>query len=88
MYLFIQIFNLIYNIIFILLLVRAVLSWVRPDPYHEVWGPILRVVHQLTEPMLAPIRRLLPQTGMVDWSPLVLLIGLMVLRSIIYSIVL
>ncbi|MBE2221891.1 MAG: YggT family protein [Anaerolineae bacterium] len=83
---FISIFNLLYNIIFILLLARAVLSWIRPDPYHHIWGPIMRIVYQLTEPMLAPIRRMLPQTGMVDWSPMVLIIGLIVLRSILYSI--
>ncbi len=86
MYLFMTIFNLVYNIIFILLLARAILSWIRPDPYHHIWGPLLRVVHQLTEPMLAPIRRLLPQTGMIDWSPMVLIIGLIVLRSLLVGI--
>ena len=85
---FLQIFNLIYNIIFILLLVRAVLSWIRPDPYHQIWGPLMRIVYQLTEPMLAPIRQRLPQSGMVDWSPLVLIIGLIVLRSVLYSVLL
>jgi YggT family protein len=86
MYFFVQIFNLIYNIIFILLLARAVLSWVRPDPYSQFWGPLMRVVYSLTEPLLAPIRRMLPQTGMIDWSPMVLIFGLIVLRSILFSI--
>ena len=80
MNLFLFLFNIIYNIIFVLLLARAVFSWIRPDPYHKVWGPLMRLVHQLTEPMLAPIRRLIPPSGMVDWSPLILLVGLMLLR--------
>lgn len=88
MLIFFQIFNLIYNIIFILLLARAVLSWIRPDPYHQIWGPLTRIVYQLTEPMLAPIRQRLPQSGMADWSPMVLIIGLIVLRSVLYSVLL
>ena len=84
---FIPIFNLLYNIIFILLLARAVFSWIRPDPYHKILGPMSRITYQLTEPMLAPIRKMLPSTGMMDWSPMVLIFGLIVLRSIVYSIV-
>lgn len=84
---FITIFNLIYNIIFILLLARAVFSWIRPDPYHKILGPLSRITYQLTEPMLAPIRKMLPSTGMVDWSPMVLIFGLIVLRSIVFSVV-
>jgi YggT family protein len=86
MAIFFQIFNLLYNFIFILLLARAVLSWIRPDPYHQIWGPLMRIVYQLTEPMLAPIRSRLPQSGMVDWSPMVLIVGLIVLRSVLYSV--
>jgi len=87
MYIFVQIFNLLYNIIFILLLARAVFSWIRPDPYHKIWGPLMRITYQLTEPLLAPIRKALPSSGMMDWSPMVLIIGLIVLRSIVFSIV-
>jgi YggT family protein len=51
---------------------RVLMSWL--DPRFE--KPLGQFLYSLTEPFLAPIRRLLPQTGMFDFSPLVLLIGL------------
>ncbi|MFO7681991.1 MAG: YggT family protein [Chloroflexota bacterium] len=85
-YMIYQIINWIFNIIIILIFARFVISWVRPDPYHPTWGKVVQVVYQLTEPLLAPIRRLLPATGMIDWSPMILLLGIWVLRSILFSI--
>jgi YggT family protein len=64
----------------VILLVRVVLSWV--DPRYQ--RPIARSVYSLTEPFLAPIRRVLPSTGMLDLSPLILLLGLgLVLRIVL-----
>jgi YggT family protein len=51
-----------------LLIVQAVLSWVNPA------APIAPLINQLTEPLLAPIRRRLPLVGGVDLSPLVLIL--------------
>ncbi len=85
-YMIYQIINWIFNIIIILIFARFVISWVRPDPYHPTWGKVVQVVYQLTEPLLAPIRRLLPATGMIDWSPMVLLLAIWVLRSVLFSI--
>lgn len=45
--------------------------------------PIRRILDQIVEPALAPIRRLMPQTGMVDFSPMVLLLLIWVLDAII-----
>ena len=39
-----------------LIIIRAVLSWVNPDPYN----PIVRFIHQVTEPVMAPVRRWFP----------------------------
>ena len=41
-----------------IIVIRALLSWVNPDP----WNPIVRFLHQVTEPVLRPIRRRLPNT--------------------------
>ena len=60
-----------FNIIFWVLIIRAILSWVS-----QGHNPVEAVLHQLTEPMLAPIRRILPPMGGFDLSILVLLIGL------------
>jgi YggT family protein len=51
-----------------IIIIRAVISWVNPDP----WNPIVQFLHRVTEPVLAPIRRLLPTWRLgIDLSPLV-----------------
>ena len=52
-----------------IVVIRALLSWVNPDP----WNPIVRFLHQVTEPVLRPIRRRLPLTG-IDFSPVVVIL--------------
>ena len=55
----------------LVVVVRAVLSWVSPDPYN----PIVRMVIQLSEPMLYPVRRYVPFVGGVDLSPMVVILA-------------
>ena len=62
-------------VLWLLVLGRVLVSWVDPMARNAV----SRYVVAMTEPMLAPIRRLLPQTGMIDFSPLILMLGLGVL---------
>lgn len=69
MFYFVQLINLLSQLITLLIFVYVVLSYFM-SPMH----PVRQVIDRLVEPMLAPIRRVLPQTGMLDFSPLVLLI--------------
>mgnify|MGYP001432874612 CR=1 FL=1 len=85
MILLLQLVNLVYYALVILIFARFVFSWVRVDPYHPTWGPLLRFVYQATEPLLAPIRRLLPPQGGLDFSPMILLFGIYLLRIVIFS---
>ena len=62
-------------ILWLLVLGRVLVSWIDPMARNSV----SRYLVAFTEPMLAPIRRLLPQTGMMDFSPLILMLGLGVL---------
>ena len=62
----------------VVVLGRVLMSWV--DPRFE--KPLGQFLYSLTEPFLAPIRNILPQAGMFDFSPLVLLIGLGLLMRI------
>jgi YggT family protein len=56
---------------------RAVLSWVSPDPYN----PIVRFIHNVTEPVLYRIRRRLPlMYGGMDFSPIVVILIIIFLR--------
>ena len=62
----------------LVVLVAVVISWIHLDRRH----PIATMVYRLTEPVLAPIRRALPPVGGIDFSPLVLLLALRVLRRL------
>lgn len=75
----VMIFNLFYWVVLILLFARMILSWTNIGGYQlRYW------VYRLTEPLLAPIRNLLPQSGGVDFSPMILLFGLYFLRQILF----
>jgi YggT family protein len=65
----------------LVILGRVLLSWI--DPRFE--RPVSQYIYSLTEPFLAPIRRVLPQTGMFDFSPLILLLGLGLLLRIVLA---
>ena len=69
-----------------LILARVILSWIRVDPYHPVWGPILRFVFQATEPIMQPVRRMLPSMGGLDLSPIIVLLGLDLIRGLIVQV--
>ncbi len=73
---------LILNLFVILLVVRAVLSWVRPGPESPI-RPVADFVHKATEPVLAPIRSVLPPMGGFDFSPLLVIVLISVIRSAI-----
>ncbi|MDH7499691.1 MAG: YggT family protein [candidate division NC10 bacterium] len=72
-----QILDLLFGLYFWILVLRAILSWVRPDPYH----PLMRFLYAITEPILAPLRRLLPPGLGIDLSPAIALLVLYFLRS-------
>lgn len=82
----VSIINAIFTFYQIILFARIIFSWIRLDPYHPVWGPIQRFVYDMTEPLLAPIRRMMPQMGMFDFSILILWLLLGVAQSILIRI--
>ena len=78
-----SILNIIYWAFWILILARVILSFIRIDPYH----PIVRLVYDLTEPILAPIRRILPPMSGLDFSPLIALLLLQLLFRLITELI-
>jgi YggT family protein len=61
-----------------IIIIRAVLSWVNPDPYN----PIVRFIHQVTEPVMYRVRRWIPIGGMgIDFSPIIILLVIVFLQS-------
>lgn len=82
--------DLVFGIYIFILIGRALISWVNPDPYNS----IVRFLHAATDPVLYRLQRWLPlQFAGIDFSPLVLLVALSflqrlvtaMLRSIAYS---
>ena len=71
--------QLLVLVLWALVLARVVVSWVDPQGRNT----ISRQVIALTEPFLAPIRRLLPATGALDLSPLILMLALSVLIGVV-----
>lgn len=57
---------------------RAVISWVNPDPYN----PIVRFLTSVTEPVLYPVRRRLPiSLGGIDFSPIIVILAIIFVQS-------
>jgi YggT family protein len=62
-----------------IIIIRALLSWVNPDPYN----PIVQILYRLTEPVLAPVRYRMPNIGGIDASPIVVLLIIFFLQSFV-----
>ena len=73
-----QVLHFLLSTYMIIIIVRALISWVNPDPYN----PIVRILHAVTEPVLYPIRRRLPlSVGGIDLSPIVVLIAIFFIQA-------
>jgi len=77
-----KLFNLALNLYLWIVIARAILSWFNPSPYH----PVVRLIISLTEPLLAPIRRRLPLMGGIDFSPMLLIVVILLLQRLLLRI--
>lgn len=68
------------NLYMFVIIAHAILSWVNPDPYN----PIVRVINQITEPVLYRIRRHIPTIfGGIDFAPIIVLLAIIFLQSFV-----
>jgi YggT family protein len=73
-----KIIDLALNIYMWMIIGRALISWVNPDPYN----PIVTFLYRATEPVMAPIRRLIPIRGLgIDISPIVVIMIIYFLQA-------
>ena len=79
-----QILNWLVNIVVFAIVGRAILSWFVRDPSH----PVMRLLIDITEPILGPIRRALPKCWVIDLSPLIAILVVQVLWSLVRSLAL
>ena len=66
----------------LVIIVRAVLSWIRPNPYN----PVIKFIYQITEPSLRFIRQYLPNLGGLDISPIILIFVIYLVETILIRI--
>ena len=71
--------QLFFTVLELAVLARVLFSWIRPDPY----SPFVRIIVQITDPILQPLRRVIPPLGMLDITPLVALIGLSIIQQVV-----
>jgi YggT family protein len=77
-----KVISLALNAFMWVLIVRAVLSWVSPDPYN----PIVRFIHRVTEPVLYRVRRHLPVVfSGIDLSPIVVILAIVFLEHFLVA---
>ena len=81
----VEILSMLLTIYSYILLARALISWIpNLDPYN----PIIQLLYQLTEPVLDPIRKLIPPLGgMIDISMIIAFFGIMMLQYMLSSLV-
>jgi YggT family protein len=73
-----QVIDILLTIYMWIVIARAVISWVNPDPYN----PIVQFLYNITEPIFYPIRRWLPIGGMgIDISPIIVIVGIIFLKT-------
>ena len=77
-----ELLDLLLSVYFWAILIQAVLSWVNPDAGVH---PVGRLLMQLTAPVLRPVQRIMPDTGGIDFSPLVVLVLIQLLRILLIS---
>ncbi|MBW2579818.1 MAG: YggT family protein [Deltaproteobacteria bacterium] len=77
-----SILSLVLNLYMWIIIARAVISWVNPDPYN----PIVRFLYSITDPVLLAIRRRLPLSfGGMDFSPIVVILVIIFLQKFLVA---
>ena len=71
--------GMVINIYFVAILVSIILGWVAPGSYN----PVVILLHQITEPVLKPFRKMLPSMGGLDLSPIFVFLSINVLQIIL-----
>lgn len=83
--------NLFFSVLTWAIFIRVILSWIRPQVYNQWYNAAENIIYSITEPILAPIRRVMPTGGIgLDFSPFVAMLLLSyivrpVTLSILYS---
>ena len=75
--------ELLFNILQFAIIIRSLLSWFNPRPHN----PLVVLLMDITEPILAPLRRIVPRLGMIDITPLVAILLMSVIQQVLFQVV-
>lgn len=80
--------SILFQIYSFLILVRVILSWLNVNPYRpRIDHPAIHILHRITDPILLPLRRVIPPIGgTIDISPVVALIVLEIVRRLLITV--
>jgi len=77
-----HVLNILLDIYFWIIFARAILSWIRPDPYN----PIVRTIYRMVDPVTYRISRIIPtRIGMVDIAPFILMLLIMFIQRFLVA---
>lgn len=79
----VQVVNTFAQILVLVVILHVILSYFM-DPYH----PVRRGLSSVVEPLLNPIRQIIPPVGMIDFSPLILIVLIQLIKQVIISLLL
>ena len=71
--------SVLFTILYVAIIVRSLMSWFNPSAEN----PLVRLVVEITEPVLAPLRRIVPRIGMIDITPIVAIVLLQLIESLL-----
>ncbi len=75
--------DLLFNILQFAIIIRSLLSWFNPKPDN----PLVVLLYDITEPILAPLRRIVPRLGMIDITPLVAILLMSVIQRVLEQVI-
>ena len=77
-----QVLSIVLNLYMWVIIIRALLTWVNPDPYN----PIVQFLYSITEPVLHRVRQLIPMSGIgIDFSPVIVLLGIVFIEEFVVN---
>jgi YggT family protein len=78
-----RLIDTVFRLVDLAILLRVLFSWINPDPYNA----LVRFIYEITEPILAPLRRFIPPFGGLDITPIVALLIMDFVRRILLALV-
>jgi YggT family protein len=81
--LLLQFISILFQALIFAIVARALLSWFNLGPSH----PLVRILYDVTEPILAPLRRVIPRIGMFDITPIVAILLLDIVQRLLFGLV-